>query len=104
MTNKELMDKILELYNSGELTYGNKDIPCSHVRLKIGGYFMSVSTEHNYLLGEISEKMKDNQIFTQSMLNYHTGRSMTFVNGEVKRGKYERFKLGKFKLYTVKNW
>ena len=104
MSNQEFYEKMQKMVEDHTLFYAEKKLPEMFVRVKIGGHFMATSVEHADFLRVIQEKIAEGQFFTQPQLDRFTGKSCTFSSYEVERGKYVRIKIGKFKLYTVKDW
>lgn len=104
MSNKEFFEKMKQMIGDRSLIYAELKSPQGFIRVKIGGHFMATSIENADFIREIQEKMRNEQFFTEPQLNRLTGKSSTFSNYEVERGKYERIFAGKFKLYIVKDW
>ena len=104
MSNQEFYEKMQKMVEDHTLFYAEKKLPEMFVRVKIGGHFMATSVEHADCLRVIQEKIAEGQFFTQPQLDRFTGKSCTFSSYEVERGKYVRIKIGKFKLYIVKDW
>lgn len=104
MSNKEFFEKMSSMFEDRSLIYAEKKLPDEFIRIKIGGHFMATSYKNGDFLKEIKTKINEGQFFTEPQLNRMTGKSPSYSNGEVRRGKYERIFVGKFKLYIVKDW
>lgn len=111
MSNKEFYEKILQYEQDGLLMFSPKAYPSNFVKMRImPSSHISISADIIDFAKEISEKVQNNQFFTQKALESHLGVSASVLMRLVIEEDYIRFSRGsgdenkKRKFYIKKDW